>query len=67
MGDINPKLKDKDLTEYKLPEKDSPFEDTAAARVERPGLFSMQVLSSMTSAGEILFRPDCRTLCPELS
>ena len=34
MGDINPKLKDKDLTEYKLPEKDSPFEDTATARVE---------------------------------
>ena len=34
MGDINPKIKDKDLTEYKLPEKDSPFEDTASARVE---------------------------------
>ena len=34
MGDINPKLKDKDLTEYKLPEKDSPFPDTATARVE---------------------------------
>jgi len=34
MGEINPKLKDKDLTEYKLPEKDSPFEDTAPARVE---------------------------------
>ena len=34
MGDINPKLKDKDLTEYELPKKDSPFEDTATARVE---------------------------------
>ena len=34
MGDINPKLKDKDLTEYQLPKKDSPFEDTATARVE---------------------------------
>tara|TARA_R100000951_G_scaffold30431_2_gene26165 strand:+ start:1584 stop:4076 length:2493 start_codon:yes stop_codon:yes gene_type:complete len=34
MGDINPKLKDKDLTEYELPKKDSPFEDTAPARVE---------------------------------
>ena len=34
MGEINPKLKDKDLTEYKLPEKDSPFEDTATARAE---------------------------------
>ena len=34
MGDINPKLKDKDLTEYKLPEKDSPFPNTATARVE---------------------------------
>jgi len=34
MGEINPKLKDKDLTEYELPKKDSPFEDTATARVE---------------------------------
>lgn len=34
MGNINPKLKDKDLTEYELPKKDSPFEDTAPARVE---------------------------------
>jgi ppGpp synthetase/RelA/SpoT-type nucleotidyltranferase len=34
MGEINPKLKDKDLTEFELPKKDSPFEDTAPARVE---------------------------------
>ncbi len=34
MGEINPKLKDKDLTEFELPKKDSPFEDTATARVE---------------------------------
>ena len=34
MGEINPKIKDKDLTEFELPKKDSPFEDTASARVE---------------------------------
>ena len=34
MGEINPKLKDKDLTEFELPKKDSPFPDTATARVE---------------------------------
>jgi len=34
MGEINPKLKDNDLTEFELPKKDSPFEDTAPARVE---------------------------------
>ena len=34
MGEINPKLKDKDLTELELPKKDSPFEDTAVARTE---------------------------------
>ncbi len=34
MGQINPKLKDNDLTEFELPKKDSPFEDTAQARVE---------------------------------
>jgi len=34
MGEINPKLKDKDLTELELPKKDSPFEDTAVGRTE---------------------------------
>ena len=31
LGNINPKFKDKTLTEYKLQQKDSPFEDVAPA------------------------------------
>ena len=34
IGDVNPKYKDTDLTSYELPKKDSPFDDTPAARTE---------------------------------
>jgi len=34
MGDINPKFKNKDLDNYKIPEKDNPFPDNANGRTE---------------------------------
>ena len=34
LGDINPKYKNKDLDNYKIPEKDNPFPDNAAGRTE---------------------------------
>ncbi len=34
MGDLNPKYKNKDLDNYKIPEKDNPFPDNAAGRTE---------------------------------
>jgi hypothetical protein len=34
MGDANPKYKNKDLDNYKIPEKDNPFPDNATGRTE---------------------------------
>ena len=34
LGELNPKYKDTDLDNYKIPEKDNPFPDTASGRTE---------------------------------
>ncbi len=56
LGNINPKFKDKTLTEYKLPQKDSPFEDVAPARAEHRERLNT-TLKSIEDGEQLLLPP----------
>ncbi len=56
LGNINPKFKDKTLTEYKLPQKDSPFEDVAPARLEHRERLNA-TLKSIEDGTQLLLPP----------
>jgi len=51
MGDINPKFKNKDLDNYKIPEKDNPFPDNANGRTEHRERLDLTIKSINDGTG----------------
>ena len=62
MGDANPKYKNKDLDNYKIPEKDNPFPDNASGRTEHRERLDLAVKSVNESTTLDLPQPKNKTI-----